>query len=159
MQLQKVSATLWLHRLLCLVLRSVSSVFINLRSAECVCSYHGLRVCSQTNKSHYSVHTHMAWSQNFANQKFRLTRECRSRLQQDSGFFFRSRIQSKKFGKNRTRSRFSISAVAGVCVRDDTDRKFLPAVRTASAASVRTASASVIHYSVRTAPPSQSLIP
>jgi len=26
------------------------SVFINLRSAECVCSYYGLRVCSQTNK-------------------------------------------------------------------------------------------------------------
>jgi len=27
------------------VLRSVLSVFINLRSAECVCSYYGLRVC------------------------------------------------------------------------------------------------------------------
>jgi len=26
------------------------SVFINLRSAESVCSYYGLRVCSQTNK-------------------------------------------------------------------------------------------------------------
>jgi len=26
------------------------SDFINLRSAECVCSYYGLRVCSQTNK-------------------------------------------------------------------------------------------------------------
>jgi len=26
------------------------SGFINLRSAECVCSYYGLRVCSQTNK-------------------------------------------------------------------------------------------------------------
>jgi len=31
-------------------LRSVLSDFINLRSAECVCSYYGLRVCSQTNK-------------------------------------------------------------------------------------------------------------
>jgi len=50
MQLQKVSVTLWFRRLQCLVLRSVLSVFINLRSAECVCSYYGLRVCSQTNK-------------------------------------------------------------------------------------------------------------
>ena len=38
MQLQKVSVTLWFRRLQCLVLRSVLSVFINLRSAECVCS-------------------------------------------------------------------------------------------------------------------------
>jgi len=30
--------------------RIIESVFINLRSAECVCSYYGLRVCSQTNK-------------------------------------------------------------------------------------------------------------
>jgi len=29
---------------------SVLSVFINLRPAERVCSYYGLRVCSQTNK-------------------------------------------------------------------------------------------------------------
>jgi len=29
------------------------SDFINLRSAECVCSYYGLRVCSQTNKLNY----------------------------------------------------------------------------------------------------------
>jgi len=50
MQLQKVSVTLWFRRLQCLVLRSVLSDFINLRSAECVCSYYGLRVCSQTNK-------------------------------------------------------------------------------------------------------------
>ena len=45
MQLQKVSVTLWFRRLQCLVLRSVLSVFINLRSAECVYSYYGLRVC------------------------------------------------------------------------------------------------------------------
>jgi len=32
------------------MLRAVLSVFIDLRSAECVCSYYGLRVCSQTNK-------------------------------------------------------------------------------------------------------------
>jgi len=50
MQLQKVSVSLWFRRLQCVVLRSVLAVFINLRSAECVCSYHGLRVCSQTNK-------------------------------------------------------------------------------------------------------------
>ena len=50
MQLQKVTVTLWFRRLQCLVLRSVLSVFINLRSAECVCSYYELRVCSQTNK-------------------------------------------------------------------------------------------------------------
>jgi len=37
MQLQKVSVTLWFRRLQCLVLRTVLSVFINLRSAECVC--------------------------------------------------------------------------------------------------------------------------
>ena len=42
MQLQKVSVTIRFRRLQCLVLRSV---FINLRSAECVCSYYG-----QTNK-------------------------------------------------------------------------------------------------------------
>ena len=47
MQLQKVSVILWFNRLQFLVLRSV---LINLRSAECVCSYYGLRVCSQTNK-------------------------------------------------------------------------------------------------------------
>ena len=41
------------HLLQCLVLRSVLSVFINLRSAECVCSYYGLRVCSQTNKLNF----------------------------------------------------------------------------------------------------------
>jgi len=51
MQLQKVSVTLWFRRLQCLVLRSVLSVFSNLRSAECVCSYYGLRVCyKQINK-------------------------------------------------------------------------------------------------------------
>jgi len=50
MQLQKVSVTLWFRRFQCLVLRSVLSVFIDLRSAECVCSYYGLRVCSWTNK-------------------------------------------------------------------------------------------------------------
>ena len=46
MQLQTVSVTLWFRRLQCLVLRSVLSVFINLRYAERVCSYYGLRVCS-----------------------------------------------------------------------------------------------------------------
>jgi len=35
---------------MCLVLHAVLSVFIDLRSAECVCSHYGLRVCSQTNK-------------------------------------------------------------------------------------------------------------
>jgi len=33
-------------RLQCLVLRSALSVFIDLRSAECVCLYYGLRVWS-----------------------------------------------------------------------------------------------------------------
>jgi len=37
MQLQRVSVTLWFRWLQCLVLRSVLSDFINLRSAECVC--------------------------------------------------------------------------------------------------------------------------
>ena len=50
MQLQKVSVTLWFRRLHCLVLRGVLSVFIDMRSAESVCSYYGPRVCSQTNK-------------------------------------------------------------------------------------------------------------
>jgi len=36
-QLQKVSVTLSFRRLQCLVLRSVLSVFIKLRSVECVC--------------------------------------------------------------------------------------------------------------------------
>jgi len=42
----------------------------------------------------------------------------RSRLREDSAFFFRTRIRSQKFGKKRTQIRchFSISAVAGVCV-------------------------------------------
>jgi len=44
-QLQKVSATLGFCRLQCLVKRAVLSVFIDLRSAECVCAYYGLRVC------------------------------------------------------------------------------------------------------------------
>ena len=39
----------------------------------------------------------------------------RSRLRQDSALIFRTRIRSQKFVKNRTRSHFSISAVAGVC--------------------------------------------
>ena len=47
MQLQEVSVTLWFRRLQCLELGSVLSVFINLRSAECVCSYYGLRVCDK----------------------------------------------------------------------------------------------------------------
>jgi len=55
MQLQKVSVTLWFHLLQCFVLRSVLSVFINLRSAECVLSDYGLRVCSQTNKLNISI--------------------------------------------------------------------------------------------------------
>ena len=45
-----VSVTLWFRRLQCLLLRSVLSVFINLRSAECVCSYYGLRVCYKQKK-------------------------------------------------------------------------------------------------------------
>jgi len=47
-----VSVTLWFRLLQCLVKRSVLSVFIDLRSAECVCLHYGLRVWSQTNKSH-----------------------------------------------------------------------------------------------------------
>jgi len=41
----------------------------------------------------------------------------RRRLRRVSAFFFRTRIRkrSQKFVKNRTRSHFSISAVAGVC--------------------------------------------
>jgi len=54
-QLQKVSVTLWFHRLQCLVLRSVLSVFINLHSAECVCLYYGLLVRSQTNKLNQNI--------------------------------------------------------------------------------------------------------
>jgi len=48
-----------------------------------------------------------------------------------------------------------------VHTRDGADRKFVPAVRTASAASVRTASAFVVHYPVRVraAPQSQSSTP
>jgi len=54
MQLQKVSVTLWFRRLQGLVLRSVLSVFLNLRSAECVCSYYGLRDCyKQINQIKY----------------------------------------------------------------------------------------------------------
>ena len=64
MQLQKVSVTLWFYRLQCPVLRSVLSVFINLRSAECVCSYYGLRVRSHANKLkrtglNYVIHIEM----------------------------------------------------------------------------------------------------
>ena len=40
----------------------------------------------------------------------------RSRLPQDSAFFLWTQSRSQKFGKNRARSHFSISAVAGVCV-------------------------------------------
>ena len=39
----------------------------------------------------------------------------RSPLRQDSAFFFRIRTRSQKFVKNRIRSHYSISAVAGVC--------------------------------------------
>ena len=42
--------------------------------------------------------------------------ECRSRLRQDSAFFFRIRTRSQNFVKNRIRSQCSLSAVAGVCV-------------------------------------------
>ena len=38
MQLQKVSVALWFRRIQRFVLRSLLSVFINLRSLECVCS-------------------------------------------------------------------------------------------------------------------------
>jgi len=40
----------------------------------------------------------------------------RSRHRQDSVFFFQTWSQSQKFVKNWTRSDFSISAVAAVCV-------------------------------------------
>jgi len=46
---KKCHLTLWLRLLQCLVQRSVLSVFINQRYAECVCLYYGLCVSSQTN--------------------------------------------------------------------------------------------------------------
>jgi len=49
-QLQKASVTLWFRRLQFLVKRTVLSVFIDLRYAECVCLCYGLRICPQTNK-------------------------------------------------------------------------------------------------------------
>jgi len=51
-KIEKASVTLWFHRLQCLVLRSVLSVIINLRSIVCVCVHtiYGHCVCSQTNK-------------------------------------------------------------------------------------------------------------
>jgi len=49
-QLQKVCVTLGFRRLQSLVKRSVLSVFINLRYAECVCLHYGLRVWSQKKK-------------------------------------------------------------------------------------------------------------
>jgi len=44
--------------------------------------------------------------------------QCRSRLRQDSAFFFRTRMRTQNFVKNRTqiKSHFSISAGAEVCV-------------------------------------------
>ena len=47
--------TLWFRRFQCLVKRSVLSVFINLRSAECVCLYYGLRVWPQINKLNNNI--------------------------------------------------------------------------------------------------------
>ena len=44
------SVCLWSRRLQWPVKRSVLSVFIDLRYAECVCVYYGRRVCSQTIK-------------------------------------------------------------------------------------------------------------
>jgi len=38
------------------------SDFINLRSAECVCSYYGLRVCSQTNKLKIKIYSSFVFS-------------------------------------------------------------------------------------------------
>jgi len=38
-KIEKASVTLWFHRLQCLVLRSVLSVIINLRSIVCVCVF------------------------------------------------------------------------------------------------------------------------
>jgi len=49
-QLQKVSVTLWLQWLQCLVERAVLSIFIDLHYVQCVCLYYGLCVCLQTNK-------------------------------------------------------------------------------------------------------------
>jgi len=64
--------TLWFCQLQCLVLRSVLSVFINLRSAECVCSYYGLRVVAIGNPERICAklrtvaasnnRVHMPWS-------------------------------------------------------------------------------------------------
>jgi len=61
---------------------------------------------------------------------------------------------------SRNFNQVSISKVT-VSTRDGANRKFVPTLRTASAASVRTASAFVVHYSVRTraAPQSQSFTP
>ena len=75
MQLQKVSVTLWFRRLQCLVPRAVLSVFIYLHSAECVCSYYGLRVCSQTNKLNklkylgYILDTHLSDDEDIQRQQ------------------------------------------------------------------------------------------
>ena len=56
---------MWFRRLQCLVLRAVLSVFIDMRSSECVCSHYGLRACSQTNKLnvlHKSWFLLLSWS-------------------------------------------------------------------------------------------------
>jgi len=53
MQLQKVSVTLQFRRLQCVVLRAVLTVFIDIRSAECVCSYYGFHICSQIYELNY----------------------------------------------------------------------------------------------------------
>ena len=67
-----------------------------------------------SHKSHKIRYKSSLWAPEVA-----MDPECRSRLQQDSAFFFRTltRIRSKKCVNNRTRirSHFSISAAAGVC--------------------------------------------
>jgi len=95
MQLQKVSVTLWFRRLQCLVLRSVLSVFINLRSAECVCSYYGLRVCSQTNKLNWKCLT-PRYSENWQQNQIESTLLKEKLKQSNVGLSFTSRQQANK---------------------------------------------------------------
>ena len=48
-------------------------MLINLRSAECVCSYYGLRVCSQTNKLNYQHVFKLAGDIKYFSQKLLYT--------------------------------------------------------------------------------------
>ena len=52
-QLQKVCVTLGFRRLQSLVKRSVLSVFINLRYAECVCLHYGLEVHTNFSQNNF----------------------------------------------------------------------------------------------------------